>query len=216
MSKLTGWLIAIAAAYLVLGNVLHHWAFPQPAPDPATFPRAGDVLHSEYEGFHQRIVEVVDDWIISELRLEPGAIGPPLHYHRTFAEEFTVVSGTLHVELADGVMTIDAGESYRVEPLVVHRPFNPGTEPVIVASTDPIMPQSFAACLAQIYPLLDAHDGASFALLLQFSIIDPICDTSMAAIPTTVQTAINLLLAPAARVLGYRNYDPHRALHAAS
>lgn len=211
-----GWLAVTLIAYLVIGNLLHRWVFPMQPPDPATFPRAGDVLVSEYEGFHQRILAVVDGWIVSELRIEPGAIGPPRHYHREFAEEFKVASGTLHVELADRIVTLGPGESYRVEPMVAHRPFNPGTEPVLVASGEPIMPQSFAACLAQIYPLLDAHGGMSFALLLQFSVIDPICDSTIATIPGPVQTATTLLLAPAARLLGYRNYDPARALQSAS
>jgi mannose-6-phosphate isomerase-like protein (cupin superfamily) len=201
--------------YLVIGNLLHRWAFPMPPPDPATFPRAGDVLASEYEGFHQRIITVVDEWIVSELRIEPGAIGPPLHYHRKFAEEFTVSSGTLHIELADRTVILGPGESYRVDPMIAHRPFNPGAEPVLIASSAPVMPQSFAACLAQIYPILDAHDGMSFALLLQFSVIDPICDSTIATIPEPVQTAMSLLLAPAARLLGYRNYDPARALQSA-
>jgi hypothetical protein len=83
----------------------------------------------------------------------------------------------------------------------------------VVASNEPIMPQSFAACLAQLYPLLDAHGTAPMHLLLQMSVIDPICDNSLAAIPRPVEAATAMLLAPAARLLGYRNYYPERALH---
>ena len=207
------WILGTLAVYLVVGNLLHHVVFPPPPPDPATFPRAGDEFGSVYEGFHQRIVDVVDGQVIAELTLAPGAVGPPLHYHRGFAEEFVVQKGTLHLELADGVLTLGPGESYRVEPGVAHRPFNPGSEQVVLASEEPLFPQSFAACLAQIYPRLDAANGVSFSFILQLSVIDPICDTHPAGAPRPVLAAINLLLAPAARALGYTNYDPGLALH---
>ena len=207
------WIAGGLFVYLVVGNALHQWVFRPPPPDPTTFPRAGDEFGSSVEGFHQRIMDVVDDWVVVELHIEPGAAGPPLHYHRGFDEEFTVREGVLHIELPDGVVRVGPGESYRVEALTPHRPFNPGSESVVVASDGPLIPQSFAACLVQIYPRLDAGGGVSLPLLLQMSVIDPMCDTHLAEAPRPVVTALNLLLAPAARALGYRNYDPQLALH---
>lgn len=210
---LARWLAGGLLFYLAVGNALHQWVFRPPPPDPATFPQAGDEFGSSVEGFHQRIIDVVDEWVVVELVLEPGAVGPPLHYHRGFDEEFTVREGVLHVQLADGVVTVGPGESFLVEAGTPHRPFNPGSEPVVVASDNPLMPQSFAACLVQIYPRLDAGGGVSLSLLLQMSVIDPICDTHLAEAPRPIVTALNLFLAPAARAFGYRNYDPELALH---
>ena len=207
------WVLGAVLAYVVVGNALHHFVFRLPPPDPATYPRVGDELRSEHEGFRMRITGLADGWVAGELHLDPGAIGPPLHYHRGFAEEFSVREGVLHVELADGVVTLGPGESLRIEPLTPHRPFNPGSEPVVVASEEPLIPQSFAACLAQLYPLLDEAGGVSFSLILQMSVIDPICDTHLADVPGPVLRATNLLLAPAARLLGYRNYYPERSLY---
>jgi len=211
--RLAGGTLGAIALYVVMGNALHHWVFPLPPPDPDTYPRAGDEFGSEFEGFSVRVLEVIDDQAVVELLIQPGAVGPPLHYHKSFAEEFVVREGVLHIELKDRVVTVGPGESFRVEPLTPHRPFNPGTEPVVVASDEPLIPQSFAACLAQIYPLLDEARGVSFSLLLQLSVVDPICDTHIADAPRPVVAGMNLLFAPAARLMGYRNYDPGRALH---
>lgn len=207
------WIVGVILVYVVVGNALHHWLFRLPPPDPATYPRGGDELGSAYEGFHQRVIDVVDGWIVGELVIEPGALGPPLHYHEGFAEEFVVREGLLHIELEDCIVTVGPGESFRVEPFTAHRPFNPGTERVVVASDQPLLPQSFAACLVQMYPLLDQAQGVSFSILLQQSVIDPICDTHVADVPRPVLTAMKLLMAPAARLLGYQNYDPDRSLH---
>jgi quercetin dioxygenase-like cupin family protein len=213
VGKLTGGILGVVLVYVALGNLLHHHVFRLPPPDPATYPRAGDEFGSDFEGFRVRILDVVDGWAITELVIEPGAVGPPLHYHRGFAEEFVVREGLLHIELEDRVVMVGPGESFRVEPFTAHRPFNPGSERVVVASEEPLIPQSFAACLAQLYPLLDEAQGVSFSLLLQVSVIDPICDTHLADVPRPATAGMNLLLAPVARLLGYTNYDPGRALH---
>lgn len=206
------WLLAAAVAYVVIGNAFHHWFLPLPDPDPATFPRAGDTFGSTVEGFEQRITGVVDDWVVGELVIAPGAPGPPIHYHREFAEEFTVREGILHLELPEGIVRVREGETFRIEPYTPHRPFNPGSERAVVASEDPFMPQSFAACLVQLYPLLDDAGGPSLTLLLRMSIADPICDTHP-DIPRPVLAGVNLLMAPAARLLGHTNYDASRSLH---
>ena len=56
---------AAAATYLVAGNLCHRVLAPLPAPDPATFPRAGDRMVSVAEGVVQEVHDVVDGWIAS-------------------------------------------------------------------------------------------------------------------------------------------------------
>ena len=80
---------AAAASYLVLGNLWHRVLAPLPAPDPATFPRAGDRMVSVAEGVVQEVRAVVDGWIVATSTLAPGAKGPPAHVHERFAETFT-------------------------------------------------------------------------------------------------------------------------------
>lgn len=209
--RTVGWVLGFILTYVILGNALHHWVFPLSSPDPATYPGAGEKFGSNYEGFTIQIIDIIDDNAVIELLVEPGAVGPPLHYHKGFAEEFVVREGTLHIELADQIVQIGPGESYRVEPYTAHRPFNPGNSPVVVASDEPVFPQYFAACLEQVYPVLDKEQGPSLGMILQMSVIDPICDTHIADAPGPVVAGMNLLMAPAARLLGYKNYEPKRA-----
>lgn len=210
--RLLPFVLALLAGYLVVGNVLHRLVFPMPPPDPTTFPRPGDVLESRSEGFEQHVLSIVDDNVVSRLIVHPGAEGPPLHYHEGFAETFPVLSGTLYIELADGVITVPAGESFRVPPGVAHRPFNPGTEPAIVASEHPLLPLDFAACLVQLYSLMDER-GNGPHMLLQLAVNDPICDTHLADLPGGTEPLLATVAGPVARLLGYRNYDPDRSLH---
>lgn len=211
-----GWsLVLTLFVYLGFGHILHQLIFPLAPPDPATYPRAGDELVSLSEGVRQRVLAVSDGWIESELELLPGAAGPPMHYHRAFAETFSVTRGTLYLELPDGVVQVGPGERYQVAAGVPHRPFNPLDEPVTVRDGDGAqsIPLSFAACLVQLYSLMDERGGEGPWMLLQMAVLDPICDSHLGAVPGPVMTLGRILLAPAARLAGYRNYYPERSLH---
>ncbi len=205
------WLGLAAAVYLIVGNLLHRYVFPLPAPDPATYPRAGDVMESRVEGFRMQVLAVEDGWIHGELVLAPGAAGPPVHYHEGFAEEFSVTQGTLHIELADRIAQVPAGSSHRVEPRVAHRPFNPTADPVVV-SGGRTMPIEFAACLVQLYAMMDETDNGP-AMLLQYSLNNAMCDTHLASIPRWAETALQVVVGPFARLAGFRDYYPARSLH---
>ena len=137
-----------------------------------------------------------------------------MHFHRSFAEEFTVESGRLHVELPGGVTELGPGERHRVEPGVSHRLYNPTDKEVIIASDKPAMPQSFAACLVQIYHFLDASEGQMGPnLMLRIAALDPICDSTLPEIPGVVRVGTDWIVVPFARVLGYKNYYPEFSLH---
>ncbi len=73
----TGMLITLFG-YLVIGNLFHHAIFPLPAPDPATYPRVGDILVSRAEGFVQTVTGVDGEWLIGELVIEPNAPSTPV------------------------------------------------------------------------------------------------------------------------------------------
>ena len=197
-----------------VANLLHRIVFPPDPPDPATYPRAGDTFGSTAEGVQQKIMEVRDGWVVLRSRVVPGAPGPPMHFHRSFAEEFTVESGRLHVELPGGVIQLGPGERHRVEPGVSHRLYNPTDKEVIIASDKPAMPQSFAACLVQIYHFLDASEGQTGPnLMLRIAALDPICDSTLPEIPAVVRVGTDWMVVPFARVLGYKNYYPEFSLH---
>lgn len=203
-----------AASALALANFAHRVVWPLPPPDPATFPRVGDRLVSPSEGFAQTIVGVSADGLIdSELVLAPGAPGPPKHFHTGFTELFEVREGTLVLEIGDETRRVGPGERVSIPPGTPHRPHNPGTTPVVVTGSA-VMPLTFAACLPQIYAIVDHAPAAKGrSMVLQLSVQDPICDTHLADMPRPVARALPVVLGPIARALGYRNYYPELSLH---
>jgi mannose-6-phosphate isomerase-like protein (cupin superfamily) len=205
-----------AAVYLVVGNLWHRVLSPLPAPDPATFPRAGDRFGSAAEGLEQAIDRIEGGMVFATVVLAPGAAGPPMHTHDGFSETYTVQEGTLSVQLVDRVVQVSPGEQFTVPAGVAHRPFNATQDRVVLGGGDsPIFPVSFAAALVQLYRLMDTRGTHPLTMMLQLSVNDPIADTHLAAMPRAMEPVLRILLAPAARLLGYRNYYPEWALHRA-
>lgn len=214
LSKIALGVLVVVGAYAGVANLLHRVVFPQSPPDPATFPRAGDRFRSTAEGLKTEVLAVEDGWLRLRMEMAPGAEGPPVHYHRTFTEEFAVESGTLHVELPDGVIRLGPGETHTVPPGTPHRPFNPTDDPVVAAGDVKVMPQSFAACLVQVYHFLDAaHGELGPALMLRVAAMDPICDSTLPEVPAAARVAVEWLAVPPARLWGFRNYYPELSLH---
>ncbi|MES2521630.1 MAG: cupin domain-containing protein [Gemmatimonadota bacterium] len=216
MSLFTAIALSIAtgvAVYLIVGNCWHHVLQPLPPPDPATFPVAGDVFGSNTEGVVQEITGVRNGWVTMNSTIAPGAKGPPMHVHRGFAETFAPTQGVLHVELADHIVRLEPGQSLHVPAGVAHRPFNPTGTEVVIIGEGPAMPQNFAASLVQLYRVMEEQGSNPVTMLLQASVMDPIADVRLAAVPVPLQRVLSFVLAPAARLLGYRNYYPEYALH---
>ena len=197
---------ALLTGYLLIGNLFHRVIFPMPAPDPATYPKVGDVFGSGSE-----VLKIEDDWVYLRLVMGPHAKGPAKHVHEGFGEHFTVKEGTLTVWVDGKEMDLGPGESYFVPAGTPHKPFNKTDQTVVIAGDKPTMPLSFAACLVQLYKILEETNG--LAMGLQMSVIDPICDTQVHGMPNLRSGFLGWLMAPAARMAGYRNYYPEKALH---
>lgn len=202
------------AAAVVTANLLHRVVMPAAPPDPDTFPRGGDTFGSAVEGFTQHVVGVQDGWLELRTHIAPRAPGPPLHVHESFAETFRVESGTVHIDLPDGVKVLGAGQSHRIEPGVPHRPHNPTDEEAVVAGDAMTMPQSFAACLVQIYHFLDEAGGqVTPGLALRIGALDPMCDAVAPGVSGIARIGLSWLVLPFARAAGYANYYPELSLH---
>lgn len=193
---------------------VHFVVAPLPAPDRARFPRAGDRFASRVEGFEQQVLAVdARDLVTLRTTLAPGAAGPPRHRHQRFVERFAVRSGVLSLELGDRRLQLRAGERIEIAPGVAHRPFNETREPVVLEG-EAVMPLSFAACLAQIYPILDGDPRArGRSMLLQTTVMDRSCDTHIDAMPSAVESLLRALVGPWARLAGYRSDYPELSLH---
>jgi mannose-6-phosphate isomerase-like protein (cupin superfamily) len=65
-----------------------------------------------------------------EITLMPGG-GNPLHYHKTYAETFFAVEGDLGLRTGrHETRILKPGESFTVEPMMLHSFFNPGSSQV--------------------------------------------------------------------------------------
>lgn len=205
--------VALLAAYLLLGNFWHRVLSPFPAPDPESFPRAGDRFFCRTEGVVMDVHRVENGMAYGQAVLEPGAAGPPMHTHAGFPETFTPIDGVLHVQLADRVVTLRAGETLTVAAGVPHKPFNPTSERVVLGGAAAMFPLSFAASLVQLYRFMDERGTRPLTMMLQMSVMDAIADTQLAAVPRGMTPVMRAVLGPAARLLGYRNYYREWALH---
>ena len=203
---LRGTAFALSAYILVCAAV--RLLVPPSIPPASAFPSAGAVLVSQSEGVRNRILDVKDGRAMAELVLLPGAEGPPFHVHDSFEEVFRVEAGVLRVQLLDGVHEVRAGEVLRVPPGTPHRPFNDGTELVVVRGPDVSIPVVFATCLSQLYGFMDAAPNHRVPprLLLQLSLMQGYCDTHLVGPLRVVQDGMFLTLAPVARLAGYETY----------
>jgi mannose-6-phosphate isomerase-like protein (cupin superfamily) len=206
-------LAAFAAVLFVVGPLLDRVVFPVPEPGLEYVPQAGQVFHSESEGFTQRIIRRESGLIWSELTLHPRAPGPPPHVHTGFAERFRVARGTVAVRVGAEVVRLSAGDEYLVAPGRVHQPFNPTDEEAIVAgplTPEYALPERFGIFLSQAYGFFDAAPENRVAprALLQMSRFSPAYDSWLGGPPVGLQRATFWVIGPIARLLGYRTYYP--------
>lgn len=204
------WAIAAIAMYLVVGIVVDRYVLPVAKPDLTNYFRPGDKLVSRFEGFEQTVLTVNDGYLHTSLEAKPHAVGPPEHFHENFGETFTVKSGTLSVLINGEKRTLKAGETITVPPMTRHKPFNETGESVIVESDDPrTLPVEFGFILTQLYGFMDQFpNGPSTPqMLMQFSVYGDDADSWIAdGPPLGVQKAMRVLMAPTARLLGYKYY----------
>lgn len=211
MKRIILWSVAVIAGYFVIGIFVHNYVFPLKKPDYATYFKSGDKFHSKSEGFNQTVLAVNDGWVHLSLEGNPKAFGPPVHIHENFDETFTVKEGELSLLVNGEKKTLKAGESFTIPRGTPHKPFNDTDRRVIVESDENVktMTAEFAYHLSQVYPFVDSlgENPNAFKVLLQFSVYGDEMDGWMAdGPPIKVEKTMRYLLAPTARLLGYKNY----------
>lgn len=208
--KTSLWILAGVTVYLVAGIIIHTLVPPE-RPDLNSYIQPGDRLVSRFEGFEQTVISVHDGWIHGRLEVRPHAVGPPEHFHEHFTEVFTVKSGKLSIMVAGEKRTLHAGESITIPPMTNHKPFNETNETVVVESEDQrSVPVQFGFILTQLYGFMDTFEnGPSLPqMMMQLSVYGNEADSWIAdGPPLVVQKAMRLLMAPTARLLGYKYYN---------
>ena len=202
--------IGIIGLYLIFGIVINEYVFPAATPDYANYFLPGDKLVSKYEGFDQAILGIKNGYLHTRLVVAPNAAGPPEHFHENFTETFTVKNGTLSMLVNGEKRILKAGETISVPPMTKHKPFNETAQPVVVESDDErTLPVEFGYHLSQLYGVMDSFpNGISMPqMMMQFAVYGTEADTYIADGPSLgTQKAMRVIMAPTARLLGYKNY----------
>lgn len=200
----------VIAGYLAVSIVLHHYVFPLKKIAYSTHFKPGEQLNSISEGFNQTIISLEGDWLDSRLVIRPHAPGPPEHVHTDFDETFTVKEGVLSVLISGEHKLVKAGESVFIPKGTAHKPFNETDQEVIVENKDgkKSFPTKFAYYLKQLYPIVDdmGENPSMLKLVMQMSLYGDDMDTWIAGPPIAFQRALRFILAPTARLMGYKNY----------
>lgn len=91
-----------------------------------------------------------------------------------------------------------------------HKPFNETGETVVVESENPkTLPVQFGYILSQLYGFMDQYPNGPGVpqMLMQLSVYGRDADSWLAnGPPLLVQKAMRVLMAPTARLFGYKNY----------
>ena len=200
--------------YLITGAILHETLLSEDELDPQAYLDVGTILESRAEGFLQVVTRMEADRIWTRLVLEPQAPGPPEHVHSGFAEVFQVTEGTLSVLYDGEVRQVRAGEELEIPAGVRHKPFNPSNRSVVVEGEKGWLPARFGLFLQQVYGFFNEHPANSRPprALLQMSLFSPRYDSWLAGPPVLLQRAFFFILAPTARLFGYRSFYEEYAL----
>ena len=202
------WALTLIAAYLIVGLVIHHWIFPVHNPDFNGYFRSGTSFTSNLEGLTQTVVKVENGLLTTEVTLEPNSKGPVIHTHEKFDEVFTVKAGVLSMQFGDEVRKLGVGQTLIIPKNTPHKPFNETDSAVVVTS---VMPVDFGYCLSQIYPFWDENESNTKPpkILFQLAVFGDKFDSypTVDAPPKPVLKAMKFLLAPTARLMGYKNFN---------
>ena len=202
------WTLSIIVGYLLVGLLIHHWILPSKTPDYSDYFKVGKSFHSKLEGLSQKVVDVKNGNLITDIEIQPKSAGPVTHIHEKFDESFTVKSGTLSIQYGTEIKKITTGQTIVIPKNTPHKPFNE-TDSIVVMTSE--MPLDFAFCLSQIYPFWDENEANSKPpkILFQLAVFGDKFDSypTVDAPPKPVLKTLKFLLAPTARLMGYKNYN---------
>ncbi len=202
------WTLSIIFGYLLIGLLIHHWILPTKTPAFTDYFKVGTSFHSKLEGLTQTVVKIENGNLTTDIEIQANTAGPVTHIHEKFDEIFTVKSGILSMQYGSEVKKITPGQKIIIPKNTPHRPFNE-TDSIVVVTSE--MPLEFAYCLSQLYPFWDEKEANSKPpkILFQLAVFGGKFDSypTADATPKPVLKALKFLLAPTARLIGFKNYN---------
>ena len=178
--------------------------------------RAGAVIENPVIGdrvvFRRTTAETAGELLEFDLFARAGAQGPPEHVHPQSAERFEVLRGTLRARVAGVERTVEAGQALVIPPGTLHSWWNTGATEVHVRVQ--LTPAGrMETFLETVYALACAGqtDSKGVPGFLQLSVFAPAYfDTNhIVRPPVFVQRLVFGVIAPFARLLGYRPDCPY-------
>jgi quercetin dioxygenase-like cupin family protein len=163
--------------------------------------------------------ETGGELLVADLYIRPGGTVMGKHMHPSIEERFTVLRGQVGFRLAGRVATAEPGETLLAPPGIPHDWWNPGPDEALVRVE--VRPAArFEAFVQNAFGL--AQDGKvnrrGMPNLLQLALLAREFDdvVRFTRPPRVVQWALFGLLAPIARLLGYRGNYPEYLAHGPS
>jgi mannose-6-phosphate isomerase-like protein (cupin superfamily) len=175
--------------------------------------RAGDVIESPVIGeraiFRQTAADTNGELLQLEVFQRVGAKGPVEHYHTGQEERFEVVSGVMHAQVGGREVRLGPGERVVIPAGTPHRWWNGGQEELhVVAEVRPAL--QVERFFETIFGL--ARDGKTDAdgapAFLQIALFASAYDIWVPKPPRPLQRVLFAVLAPIARLRGYRAWYP--------
>jgi len=205
--KFLGALAAAAVLYFGLGALLHYVVFPEEEPPAWAYGRSGFSFETP-TGERFRLIhgpiETGGEFSEAHFDLLPGGHAGRPHVHPHQEERFEVLSGWLTALVGDEERVVSAGEILVVPPGTPHQPFN--RRDIEMRSIARITP---AGKLGLFFGQLS---GLGFKpTFLQTMLFVQAYDVYPATPPPAVVRVMSFLLAPTARLVGYRSFNPEYA-----
>ena len=202
--------VGVAAAIVVyfgLGALLHYVVFPEEPPPEWAHGKPGFA----FETPTGERIEVIRDTLETDgefaevnFDIAPGGFVAMPHIHPHVEERFEVVSGSLTALVGSEERVVSAGETLVVPPGTPHQAFNRGD--VEMRSIARITPPGNGDIFFGQLRGLDYKPS-----FLQMMLFVQAYDAYPASPPPVVVRTMSFLLAPTARLVGYRSFYPEYA-----
>lgn len=170
------------------------------------------VIHNSRTGHTYTLVRTAADTNGASLEMDvvypPQSAEPPAHYHPLQAERFRLRSGEMTVRMHGQLRVLRAGDTLDVPPNTVHSMWNHRSDAAVMewVVSPALQTEQFFETFAEL-----ANSGRTNAEgtpgLLQLALLLPrfANEFRLASPPFWVQRLVCALLAPVARLAGYRS-----------
>ncbi len=200
-------LVTLVVLYFGLGAMLHYVVFPEEEPPDWAYPRSGFAFETptgEKMVVMRSGVETGGEFAQAQFNLIPGGHVAREHIHPYQEERFQILAGSL-VAVVDGrEKVVSAGETLVVPPGTRHQLFN--RSDVEKRSLAEIRPAGKLGLFSGQMTGLDFKPSfLQVMLFLQEYEVYP------ANPPPALLRVLSFLLAPTARLVGYRSFYPEYA-----